>query len=294
MIYTSGTTGPSKGVLVPWASCPSSRRAAPTGMLAGRRYYSVYPAFHVSGKNGALHRRQAPGRLVLRDTFSLTRTGRRREFGCTAGGLSGPMANCSSLPDHARPRRTTRSPVAIGPLIPRSTSSSARFGVRVATAYGMTEIGVPIVSAASTSSTNCGHVRKAGPGYEAPRRRRARREVPARRGRRARRAHRRAVDAERRLLPAAREDRGGVAQRMVPHRRRLHLRRRRQLLLRRPHQGRHPAPGREHLVVRGGGPWSTSTLRCRSRGHRGPLRARRGRHQDGRRPPARGVATPTS
>ena len=44
---------------------------------------------------------------------------------------------------------------------------------------------------------------------------------------------------------------GGVAQRLVPHRRRLQARRRRLVLLRRPHQRRDPPARREHLVVRG-------------------------------------------
>ena len=53
-----------------------------------------------------------------------------------------------------------------------------------------------------------------------------------------------------RLLPDAREDRRGVAQPLVSHRRRRPLRRRGPPALRRPHQGLHPPAGREHLELR--------------------------------------------
>ena len=67
-------------------------------------------------------------------------------------------------------------------------------------------------------------------------------------------------------------DRAGVAQRLVPHRRRVPHGRGRQLLLRRPHQGRDPPPRREHLVVRGRGRDRRASRPC-ARPRRSPCRA---------------------
>ena len=52
VIYTSGTTGPSKGVLVSWASLQDLYGMLPEDIIPSPDdgYYSVYPAYHVSGK----------------------------------------------------------------------------------------------------------------------------------------------------------------------------------------------------------------------------------------------------
>ena len=76
----------------------------------------------------------------------------------------------------------------------------------------------------------------------------------------------------------------GVAQRVVPHRRRVPLRRGRQLLLRRPHQGRHPPARREHLVVRGRGrSWCSTPAVQECAARRRAVGAGRGRDQGVRR-----------
>jgi crotonobetaine/carnitine-CoA ligase len=170
MIYTSGTTGPSKGVLVPWATLSEFSNGLAPGMLPrGGHYYSVYPAFHVSGKNALFTVAKHAGRLVLRDTFSAhAYWDDVREFGCTTAGLVAPMANVLlAAPPNDNDADHPLRHVAIGPLIPRLEEFQRRFGVRVATAYGMTEIGMPIVSGWDPPNTRtCGRTKAGFPGYE--------------------------------------------------------------------------------------------------------------------------------
>ena len=98
------------------------------------------------------------------------------------------------------------------------------------------------------------------------------REVAGRRGRRARRAPEAPVDVQHRLLRHAGEDRRGVAQPVVPHRRRAAPRRGRLVLLRRPLQGRAAPARREHQLLRGraGDPRAPGGRRVRGRRRRRP------------------------
>src|SRR3546814_15876657 len=76
-------------------------------------------------------------------------------------------------------------------------------------------------------------------------------------------------------------DGGGVAQRLVPHRRHVRARRRRRLVLRRPPEGRDPPARREHLVLGGRGRDPRPSRRARGRGGGGAERAHRGRGAGG-------------
>ena len=73
IIYTSGTTGPSKGVLVPWAELHWFADSLPDDMFQpGDRYYSPYPAFHMSGKSALYQTALADATLIIRESFSPT------------------------------------------------------------------------------------------------------------------------------------------------------------------------------------------------------------------------------
>ena len=78
-----------------------------------------------------------------------------------------------------------------------------------------------------------------------------------------------------------REDRRGLAQPVVPHRRPRGARCRRRLPLRRPHQGRDPPARREHLVVRGRAGAAEPSGGGRGRGLSGALGTGRGRGDGG-------------
>ena len=170
MIYTSGTTGPSKGVLVPWASLVTFSLGLPDDYLpAGGAYYSAYPAFHVSGKNALYNAALFDARLVLRELFSPTEFWDDiRAFGCTTAGLVGPMAAMLTLaPPSESDRDHPLRSVALGPLPPTLDAFKERFGVRVCTGYGMTEIGAPLTSGWDLPNTRtCGRLKTGWPGYE--------------------------------------------------------------------------------------------------------------------------------
>ena len=171
MIYTSGTTGPSKGVLVPWAELFEFARMPPDEMLDdGDGYYTVYPAFHVSGKSALYTSARYRGHVVIRETFSLTEFWPDvRRHGIRAAGLVGPMAALLMLAEPSDDDSTTPlESVFMGPLIPQVEAFKARFGVRVGTGFGMTEIGVPLASDGFdlANSTSCGRPRTGPPHYE--------------------------------------------------------------------------------------------------------------------------------
>ena len=147
LIYTSGTTGPSKGVLVPWACAYQMWSWVPEDTLQpGEGLYSAFQPFHIAGKSVNISCFVRGGRLVLRDKFSAsTFLDDVRRFDCRAACVVGPMTAIL----HAQPRRPDDADnplrsVLLGPMIPEMADFETRFGVRVATCYGMTEVGAPV------------------------------------------------------------------------------------------------------------------------------------------------------
>jgi crotonobetaine/carnitine-CoA ligase len=171
LVYTSGTTGPSKGVLVPWAELNEFARMPPAGMIEDDGgYYTVYPAFHVSGKSSLYMAVRYRGHIVIRETFSLTEFWNDiRAFDVKAAGLVGPMAALLMLaPEDPGDAETPLERVYMGPLIPQVEEFKRRFGVLVGSGFGMTEIGVPLATDGFdlANATTCGRVRPGYPGYQ--------------------------------------------------------------------------------------------------------------------------------
>jgi crotonobetaine/carnitine-CoA ligase len=170
MIYTSGTTGPSKGVPVTWASLAEIRGILPDDVVPdGQSYYSIYAGFHIAGKAAFFASQLLDRRLVFRDVFSVNHYwDDTRRFDCAFGGLVGGMASLllaqPEKPDDAdNPMRG----VIMAPLIPDLERFRRRFGVRVCTSYGMTEIAYPFVSGWELANEkSCGRLRRGPPGYE--------------------------------------------------------------------------------------------------------------------------------
>jgi crotonobetaine/carnitine-CoA ligase len=170
MIYTSGTTGPSKGVLVTWASLYELVGVLPPDVVPeGQSYYSVYSGFHIAGKAAFYTSQALRRRLVFRDAFSASSYwDDTRRFNCAFGGLVASMASLllqqPERPDDAdNPMRG----VIMAPLIPRLEEFKQRFGVRVCTAYGMTEIAYPFASGWQLANgTSVGRLRQGPPGYQ--------------------------------------------------------------------------------------------------------------------------------
>ena len=171
LVYTSGTTGPSKGVLVPWAELNEFASMPPEGMIEDDGgYYTVYPAFHVSGKSALYTAARYRGHIVIRESFSLTEFWNDiRTHGIKAAGLVGPMAALLMLlPEDPSDADTPLEKVYMGPLIPQVEEFKRRFGLVVGSGFGMTEIGVPLGTDGFdlANTTSCGRVRPGPPGYQ--------------------------------------------------------------------------------------------------------------------------------
>jgi crotonobetaine/carnitine-CoA ligase len=172
MIYTSGTTGPSKGVLVPWAELFEFVRILPSDFVEeDGAYYTMYPAYHISGKSSLYVAARAHGHIVLRETFSLGEFWDDiRRFDVRAAGLVGPMAGLLLLaPEQPDDADNPLDRIYVGPIIPQIEQFMQRFGVtKVGTGFGMTEIGAPIVSSGFSLANyqSCGRARTGPPHYE--------------------------------------------------------------------------------------------------------------------------------
>jgi crotonobetaine/carnitine-CoA ligase len=163
-MYTSGTTGPSRGVLYPYGQTWSC--GAPEFFGSARpddRTLVTLPLFHVAGQfAGVLNAFIAGATAVVRPFFrAATYLDEAREFGCTYAVLVGAMA---SFVYRQPPRETdARNPlqrVMIFPIIPEFEEFESRFGLRVLTSYGMTEVSSVLVAPAGrVKPRGCGWAR---------------------------------------------------------------------------------------------------------------------------------------
>jgi crotonobetaine/carnitine-CoA ligase len=167
IVYTSGTTGPSKGVMMPWAQCHAmSTGCIPLDDLGPEdAWYVPFPLFHMSGKHALYAAALINARYVMRQQFSTNRFWEDvRRYRCTTSLLIGTTASfiASMAPgpgDRAHPLRT----VLMAPLLADMDSFLARFGLRAATVFNMTEISSPIMSRFDLRGRSCGRLRN---GYE--------------------------------------------------------------------------------------------------------------------------------
>ena len=165
VIYTSGTTGPSKGVLVPWGQLLGGV-AAFDDLTPGDVLYAPFAAFHLGGKLPLQLMAYWRGTFVFRDGF-------KTELfwpdvlahGCNRAWAFHAMANFvwrrPPRPDDAdNPLES----ITGGPLLADYLAFQERFGVRMRTNYGMTEVGWPITTGDDVSDPlSCGRAR---PGFE--------------------------------------------------------------------------------------------------------------------------------
>ena len=149
LIYTSGTTGPSKGVRAAHAAFWNYANCFILPYVdEGDRYMSALPMFHTAGTGITYSMLRAGGSVALSSGFSASRFWddvRRFEATITIAihGMVTFMLDQPLKPDDAEnPLKT----VYMGPLS-RHKEFAERFGVRIYTAYGMTEVPVPIASA---------------------------------------------------------------------------------------------------------------------------------------------------
>ncbi|HEX7095937.1 MAG TPA: AMP-binding protein [Acidimicrobiales bacterium] len=149
VLFTSGTTGPSKPVLVPWANVYQFWSWVPEDTLhEGEALYCPLPVVHNSGRSSLNYALVRGATFVYRERFSGTAFWDDvRAHDCKAAALVGPLTAFL----HAQPPRPDDADnplraVICGPLIPDIEGFKARFGVKVATCYGMTETGVSLTT----------------------------------------------------------------------------------------------------------------------------------------------------
>jgi crotonobetaine/carnitine-CoA ligase len=154
VIYTSGTTGPSKGVVVTWAQLSGIIGRLPRSWFGPSDVaYAPWPMFHVTGRSPVIVMLDAGGQVVLRERFSLT------DFWddvCAHGVTYTTVAPVVRLLLDApgpRPGEHSLRVVFGGSDARASVEFKDRFGVRVCTSYGSTEIGFPIVNRDCTAAT---------------------------------------------------------------------------------------------------------------------------------------------
>jgi crotonobetaine/carnitine-CoA ligase len=148
LIYTSGTTGPSKGVRAAHAAFWNYANCFVLPFVTeDDRYLSSLPMFHTAGTGITYSMLRAGGSVALNKGFSASRFWddvRRFEATVTIAihGMVTFMLDQPEKPDDAdNPLRV----VYMGPLSSHK-EFARRYGCSVYTAYGMTEVPVPIVS----------------------------------------------------------------------------------------------------------------------------------------------------
>jgi crotonobetaine/carnitine-CoA ligase len=145
VIYTSGTTGPSKGVLQPWGCIQQVAEGVFPGDRPGEyddgAVFTCWPTFHSSGKFGLCLAAQLDLRMVLRDSFSLSRFWDDiRHHRVTHAMLL--VIGGLLLRQPATPADADNPMIRAGmyPLIPQYREFERRFGVRLSAGFGNTEV----------------------------------------------------------------------------------------------------------------------------------------------------------
>lgn len=164
--YTSGTTGASKGVLVPWGRFWPNEMWL--DMTADDVYYCPFPSFHMSGMLPLAWLGFPGGQVVLREGF---KTGAFwddvRDCGCTVTALIPAMMNWL-LDQPERPDDLDNPLRYVGgaPVVPRVDTFKARFGVKMRTTFGGTEVGTPLYAGPDVSADPASTGKWVTAGYE--------------------------------------------------------------------------------------------------------------------------------
>jgi crotonobetaine/carnitine-CoA ligase len=149
LLLTSGTTGPSKAVMLAWAGVFQMWSWVPLdALLPGEGLFIAMPLFHNSGRSGFNNCMARGGRYVTRAKFSGTSFWEDvRSTGCVLAALVGPMTQIvNSAPPQPDDGDNPLRAVILGPMIPEMAEFERRFGVKVGTCYGQTEIGSPLAT----------------------------------------------------------------------------------------------------------------------------------------------------
>ncbi|MBI4774298.1 MAG: AMP-binding protein [Deltaproteobacteria bacterium] len=150
ILYTSGTTGPSKGVMMSHANCHiwGENVVENLGLVSSDIDYTCLPLFHANARLMTVYPSMlAEAQVAVSPRFSLSRFWDDiRFFKATVFnglGAIGPLLfSVPPKPDD------TDNPVRLAFLVPAPDYKEyeKRFGLKVITAYGMTECNLPLFS----------------------------------------------------------------------------------------------------------------------------------------------------
>lgn len=167
IVYTSGSTGPARGAIIRWAQLAAIIGRTPREWLGATDVmYAPWPMFHITGRSPIVAMTDVGGQVVLREKLSVADFWADiRAFGCTSTTVGTAVPLLLNMP--ARPDDMDN------PLVCAYGNTSgainlvfqARFGVRLMTCYGSTEVGFPVVNRnLSEDNVSCaGYLR---PGYQ--------------------------------------------------------------------------------------------------------------------------------
>jgi crotonobetaine/carnitine-CoA ligase len=150
IMYTSGTTGPSKGVMTTHAHAYNYASGGPDLLELGPEdvYFAPLPLFHIAGQWAVVYACMITGAVAaITRRFSVeTFWTDAARFGATTTFLLGAMANFL----HRQPARpedaaTPIRKALVVPLFPEIDAFRRRFGLKVVTTYGSTEVSAPMV-----------------------------------------------------------------------------------------------------------------------------------------------------
>lgn len=171
VLYTSGTTGASKAVLVPWRQLALTLAVDPRFEHPEREtFYLPYAPYHLSGRCALYRGALAGGHTVVREGFSTSAFWSDiRRYGCTWTILyAAPTRFLMAQPETDEDRNNSLEWVLMCPLLPEVDRFKQRFGTRVYSVYGMTEIGNPLrVDPDETTSGRAGCCGRTIAGIEA-------------------------------------------------------------------------------------------------------------------------------
>jgi crotonobetaine/carnitine-CoA ligase len=169
IMYTSGTTGPSKGVRVAHAHAYTYAQHAGEvqELKLGDVYYAPLPLFHIAGQWALVYAAiQVGATAIVRRRFSASEYWKTvREAGANVSFLLGAMANLLARQEpKADDADNPMERMLLVPLVDDLDAFRKRFGVRVGTCYGSTEVNVPIASDFSVDDPTLAG--KALPGFD--------------------------------------------------------------------------------------------------------------------------------
>jgi crotonobetaine/carnitine-CoA ligase len=146
--FTSGTTGPSKAVVFTQAAMllTGLNYARSYGFTPDDVYYISLPLFHASGlRGGAYLSLMSEGSIALTRRFSVSRFWNDVNVsGATSFNLLGAMANFLwNAPPHPLERSHRVRFCRMAPVPHFAREFTERFGIRIVSTYGLTDVGAP-------------------------------------------------------------------------------------------------------------------------------------------------------